>query len=1077
MLPKNSGREYVKDKYWSDYLGFNTLEEISNIIEKVDNSANLEFNEYIFKYKGRTTEVDRKVNGNSNVYDTQIYKFNDEQEIEHSYTKRNNKIFNFQYNYKKDNNVRSLQIPVKYLGENFILYTVNSSEDDRMIEFFNINDEDNNNTHDEDLEYNMITTYVELKQQENSSDHHLYPDEIIGSIDFYEKTVTENNVLVERLISSTPIYHNYYDKQIIVNHYYNEFYDKLSEMNFVYYEVLNLNKSVEIYDRICIYSNTISGKEYIKNKNNNSIISESLINLEIDYNNYDSSTINSINTNELSLEDIRASLFGYNQDNNHYNFWFNDGKNLLYGINNAKVKKNNLQIFQMDSISLYSNSRDSKNINETEIEYNVSEDYNKFIVKTDKTTITNHNTTLTKTTRYNHIFDVIEEVLTSGVTKKYEYDNFGNVVKIDLIKDKTMNESKVSFNYNLNNQELYRVNKSIVNNIGENISTSIYDKITNLKSVTNYKNQLIGTYEYINNLLSKITHGTNGGETEFTYNNKGMLTSFKQGNDIYSIEYDDIDEIMYIKLNEFKLVDNTYDYRSDKVIVTSIINETDTYVNIYDLYGNLHETYKVIDGVSSKVMDIGRGSEDEFTQNVPNDKIYKVEYDQGGITKTINYSYIPNELVLVQHANSRAVEILPDSSFKNPLDGKIFTISQEKYKDINFNYPEDPGTTKMDILKASIEKTDENNNKTYWKESYVLINGDITLEYNGVNYVPNDFDFKYIEQFDSYGLKFQEQLFEAILNSGYMKNIEYYTKAINEIEYKTPNVKKEIHKLLDSQIIVSEYLYDENNNIISDNTTYNCNNNTVSLNEYQYDEFNRLIRENNKIRNETYVYTYDDKGNITNKKTYSYSSGTNGLGSLLANVDYLYHTHTDNNSKYNSYMLKSYAGKTVEYDSAHRISKISHGNDVTNYHWIGNKLIKIEYSLGDITKVEFEYNSLGERTLKRITKSDGMVINHEYLYYNGRLLKEIITSSPDSVNTGTITYLYANDKLVGFRLLGFLVVNVFAKIYYYIYNNRNEIIGIQDDENVVVLYDYDAWGKVQTYAPSGEVNNSELFKD
>ncbi len=40
---------------------------------------------------------------------------------------------------------------------------------------------------------------------------------------------------------------------------------------------------------------------------------------------------------------------------------------------------------------------------------------------------------------------------------------------------------------------------------------------------------------------------------------------------------------------------------------------------------------------------------------------------------------------------------------------------------------------------------------------------------------------------------------------------------------------------------------------------------------YTYDNLNRLLRENNAVANYTFVYTYDDAGNILTKKTYAYT--------------------------------------------------------------------------------------------------------------------------------------------------------------------------------------------------------------
>lgn len=43
--------------------------------------------------------------------------------------------------------------------------------------------------------------------------------------------------------------------------------------------------------------------------------------------------------------------------------------------------------------------------------------------------------------------------------------------------------------------------------------------------------------------------------------------------------------------------------------------------------------------------------------------------------------------------------------------------------------------------------------------------------------------------------------------------------------------------------------------------------------KYYHDDLGQLIREDNRAKGYTYVYTYDNAGNITSKKSYAFTTG------------------------------------------------------------------------------------------------------------------------------------------------------------------------------------------------------------
>ena len=57
---------------------------------------------------------------------------------------------------------------------------------------------------------------------------------------------------------------------------------------------------------------------------------------------------------------------------------------------------------------------------------------------------------------------------------------------------------------------------------------------------------------------------------------------------------------------------------------------------------------------------------------------------------------------------------------------------------------------------------------------------------------------------------------------------------------------------------------------------------------YVYDDFDQLTRENNQAAGKTWVYTYDNGGNILSKTEYAYTTGT--LGAALDTITYGYDT-------------------------------------------------------------------------------------------------------------------------------------------------------------------------------------------
>ena len=74
-----------------------------------------------------------------------------------------------------------------------------------------------------------------------------------------------------------------------------------------------------------------------------------------------------------------------------------------------------------------------------------------------------------------------------------------------------------------------------------------------------------------------------------------------------------------------------------------------------------------------------------------------------------------------------------------------------------------------------------------------------------------------------------------------------------------------------------------------------------------YDSLGQLTRVDSQKENKSYTYSYDNRGNITSKKEYAYTTGT--LGTATKTVSYAY-----GNTGWKD-LLTSYNGQSITYDT------------------------------------------------------------------------------------------------------------------------------------------------------------------
>ena len=214
-----------------------------------------------------------------------------------------------------------------------------------------------------------------------------------------------------------------------------------------------------------------------------------------------------------------------------------------------------------------------------------------------------------------------------------------------------------------------------------------------------------------------------------------------------------------------------------------------------------------------------------------------------------------------------------------------------------------------------------------------------------------------------------------------------------------------------------KYKYDKSGNI----SEITRNGHIVA--RYKYDSLNRLTREDNKALNKTVTFTYNINGNITERCEYAYTTKDGEELSELICTHYGY--------DYDGDKLITYHGTGITYNAL--------GNP-TNYR--GNA---ITWQYGK-RLVQYGTTAFAYGVGRRVSKG-----NITFTYDSeGRLLKQ----------SNGLEFIYDNSGVIG--------VKYNNAQYFYRRDAQGNIIAIIDNNgNIVVQYNYDAWGNHKVLNASG----------
>lgn len=495
---------------------------------------------------------------------------------------------------------------------------------------------------------------------------------------------------------------------------------------------------------------------------------------------------------------------------------------------------------------------------------------------------------------------------------------------------------------------------------------------------------------------SAITMSTEEGEENSTQRlyTKGLLTKVISGDNVYEYTYDHKGRETSVSINGQLHISYSYEDRiteNDKTVnkVTAIYVNGDNVTVTEDLNGNIlsvnERPYDYDSDASQTELNIINRYDNKHrvTQktdiSINDSVIYGYEYDaQDRVTsysqEAIAGSSLPYSEEFLYDERGNLIEKVVNYNSET-VDTATYEYDEttRKLKKINF-----AGSTRIE---PKLDCLGRNRGKTVYCSGAKIYSEDITY------------------------LKHGDHATNMPLTISYGNNTENGFVVKDRIKYK----------------------YDEMGNICE---VYE---NGQFVTEYKYDALGRLVRENNKQFGKTFVFSYDNKGNILTRTEYAFTLKDDDFVKEATGEVFEY--------VYSGEKLVSYNGEAFAYDEIGNPT-MYRGNTLT---WrFGRRLT----SFGANT---FDYNAEG----KRIKKN-----NISYIYDSqGRLFAQ----------SNGIEYFYdENSSPIAFAYLG--------EVYYYKKDLLGNVIEILDTTGTtVVKYTYDAWGNHKVLNPDGTESTDNTF--
>ena len=592
---------------------------------------------------------------------------------------------------------------------------------------------------------------------------------------------------------------------------------------------------------------------------------------------------------------------------------------------------------------------------------------------------------------------LIEEVTTGTYSKdnkslishtKYNYNYAGNIVRKEtyvegeeFTKGKTVEETVYdnkgnvtkAFTYNtLDSSSKFYSSESEYDETGKTLAD--YDETGENKTKYGYKDGTSVVRETIlpngskfayghdaDDTVTSITQSTEDGEENSTQKvyKYGQVIEVKSGNTTVGYEYDDKRRLSEVKLNGN--AHSTFEYHENEtlngVTVDRVVEKKDgkEFTTYTDKRGRVIRA-----GFPEKVqIDYGynaAGNVESMTETVDNISVRSFAYTYNGLDKLTSYTE-------KDHGTDKHKETYAYDDY-----GKLTEVKHDSGFTYRYGYK---SSTDGEIDNISIgenivvkPKTDVNGRNT--GKQVLFANTQVETE-----------------------------------SISYVKFGDHATNLPSSIVFG----KKGVINCSASERL--KYSYDKMGNISA------IFKNGTLIVKYTYDKLNRIIREDNRTLKHTWVFAYDNNGNIITKKETDFTLKENTEDCVF--TEHLY--------EYDGDELVYYDGKTCCYMAKTGKPSIYKNNNV---YWSGENILQYGND-------KFTYDACG----RRLTKN-----NLVYTYDgNGKLIRQ----------SNGLEFFYDHTGVAGMKYND--------ATYIYRKDVQGNIIALLDSSGtVVVKYTYDAWG-------------------
>lgn len=577
------------------------------------------------------------------------------------------------------------------------------------------------------------------------------------------------------------------------------------------------------------------------------------------------------------------------------------------------------------------------------------------------------------------------EELTAGKSiEETVYDNKGNIVK--------------SYQYNsLDSSSKFYVESQRAENgrtIAEKDETGAvsvsyeYEEGTDNVRTEKYANG--GKLSYgrdADGTVTSLTQSTEAGEENSTQTRYtcGEITELVSGNNTVNYKYDEKRRIKEITLNGKTY--ETYQYAEG-----STADDADV-VTLINAKGELFVTEQNKLGTFKRA----RFGENALTEN---------EYDKFGQVTTVD-DFI---------TGSHTTYIYDDTFFD-----KLKTVSVSAGTDVSdvtesYSYDNDGSLTGRVVSGAASQNYTYhyNSNATHTLEYLTLPNGMNSFPQTDVNGRNTGKELKTTDGVRRFG----EYLY-------YRKEGDHATNMPSAVYFgSSPNGKYEIKDNI-------KYKYDNMGNVAE------IKENGVLFARYFYDSLNRLVREDNKKLGKTWLYSYDNNGNILCKREFAFAlRETNELEEFTETsmIEYSY-----DGDRLMRLEITDGAGTREERFAYDEIGNptVYRGAETVNTGWERGRLLNM------LNGNSYRYDGRGRRI-----KRNNTVFTYDS---QGNLIK----------SSDGLEFFYDSNGVCG--------VTHSNTTYYYRKDAQGNIIALLDNAGkIVVKYVYDAWGNHAVLNGNGE---------